>query len=143
MAKGRRLERLTERVKQDLSEIIAYQLKDPRVGFATVTRVQLAPDLTRALVFVSVMGSEGRQRASLRALQHARGHIQSQIARRLRVRRHPIMTFELDKGLKHSLEVARILSELREETAGDAPQPESETAAPAESEPPDEEEAAP
>jgi len=115
MPKGRRLERLTQRLKEILSRIILYELKDPRLGFATITRVSLAPDLTRAVVYVSVMGEDAKERSTLRALEHARGHIQSEVASSLDIRRHPEIIFEADRGLKHSMTVSRILSELREE----------------------------
>jgi len=126
MPKGRRLERLTARLKQELGAIIAFQLKDPRVGFATVTRIKLASDLTQVQVFVSVLGPEAQERAAMRALGHARGHIQSLIAERIDIRRHPEITFHLDRGLKHSVRVAEILTELAQERGpGQTPQPET------------------
>ncbi|HRU06366.1 MAG TPA: 30S ribosome-binding factor RbfA [Candidatus Brocadiia bacterium] len=119
MPKGRRLERLTAILKQELGAIIAFQLKDPRVGFATVTRIKLASDLTQVQVFVSVLGPEAQERAAMRALNHARGHIQSLIADRIDIRRHPEITFHLDRGLKHSLRVSQILTELAHERGED------------------------
>lgn len=133
MPKGRRLERLTVRLKEDLGEIIAFKLKDPRVGFTTVTRVKLAPDLATAQVFVSVLGEAEDERNALRALVHARGHIQSEIARTLEVRRHPELSFRIDEGVKSSRRVSEILKEIREEEGpGDTPE---------EGEPPAEEDA--
>ena len=119
MPKGRRLARLTAILKQELGAIIAFQLKDPRVGFATVTRIKLASDLTQVQVFVSVLGPEAQERAAMRALNHARGHIQSLIADRIEIRRHPEITFHLDRGLKHSLRVSEILTELAHERGDD------------------------
>lgn len=121
MAKHR-IERLTERIKQVLSEVIAHELKDPRVGFVTITRVKLAPDLTKATVFLSVMGSESEQRTSLRALEHAHGHIQTEVASRIRMRRHPEIVFRVDEGYQKSVRVSRILAEIRAESA-DAAEP--------------------
>lgn len=115
MPRGRRLERLTSRLKEDLSEIIAYQLKDPRIGFTTVMRVKLAADLTSAVAYVTVMGDEADERDALRALESARGFIQTEIARTLDVRRHPELRFEIDEGIKASREVSKILRELEQE----------------------------
>lgn len=115
-----RIERITERIRQELSEIIAHELKDPRVGFVTVTRVKLAPDLTRATVFVSVLGEEADERTALRALQHARGHMQTEIAHRIRIRRHPEISFKIDEGYKHSRKVSQILSEIGAEAPNGA-----------------------
>lgn len=115
MPRGRRLERLTSRLKEDLSEIIAYQLKDPRIGFTTVTRVKLAADLASAVAYVTVLGNEVNEREALRALDSARGFIQSEIARTLEVRRHPELRFEIDEGAKASREVSKILRELEQE----------------------------
>lgn len=120
MPRGRRLERLTSRLKQDLGEIIAHQLKDPRIGITTVTRVKLAPDLATAIVSVTVLGNDVAERAALGALRRARGHIQSEIARILDVRRHPELQFEIDKGIKHSREVSRILADLKKESHREA-----------------------
>lgn len=133
MPKGRRLERLTARLKQEISRIILYELKDPRLGFATVTRVKLAPDLSRAVVYVSILEEGAMERTTLRALEHARGHIQSEIAHRLDIRRHPELVFELDRGLKHSLTVSRILSELKAE-AEPAAEPTEDDPAPTQEE---------
>lgn len=134
MPKGRRLERLTARLKQEISRIILYELRDPRVGFATVTRVKLAPDLSRAVVYVSILEEGAMERTTLRALEHARGHIQSEIAHRLDIRRHPEIVFEIDRGLKHSLAVSRILSELRAEAEPETEPPEGGPPAPPEEE---------
>lgn len=130
MPKGRRLERLTAILKQELGAIIAFQLKDPRVGFATVTRIKLASDLTQVQVFVSVLGPEAQERAAMRALNHARGHIQSLIADRIEIRRHPEITFHLDRGLKHSLRVSEILTELAHERGDDEAPAGAESIAP-------------
>jgi len=118
-----RHERITERIRQILSEVIAFRLKDPRVGFVTVTRVKVAPDYTKATVFLSILGAESEERDTLRALQHARGHIQSELSSRIRIRRHPEIAFKIDEGYKRGLNVSRILSEIETERAGETPEP--------------------
>lgn len=118
-----RHERVTERIRQELSDIITHQLKDPRVGFITVTRVKVAPDYTKATVFVSILGEANAERTTMRALSHARGHIQTELSRRIRIRRHPEISFRIDEGFKNSLRVSRILSEIEAvEPTGEAEQ---------------------
>lgn len=138
MPKGRRLERLAVRLKQDLGEIIAFRLKDPRVGLTSVTRVKLAPDLASAQVFVSVLGEAADERNALRALNHARGHIQSEIARSLEVRRHPELTFRIDEVIKQSRRIEEILEEIKAETPPTAAEGGSAEGAPEAGEPEDE-----
>src|SRR3712207_7088555 len=90
-----RMRRVNESVREVLSETVG-ELKDPRIGFVTVTAVRTSPDLRHARVFVSVLGSEKKQRASLEGLQAAHGVLQSRIARELKLKRTPQLTFEYD-----------------------------------------------
>jgi ribosome-binding factor A len=91
---------------------ILTELRDPRVRDVTVTYVQVSPDMRRAKVNVSVMGDEAKQQLSLRGLQSAAGFLQQKVADRIDTRYTPRLTFVLDKGVKHSIEVSRILDEL-------------------------------
>lgn len=99
---------------------ILTELRDPRVQNVTVTGVEVAPDMRTAKILVSVMGTEGQQHMCLNALQRSAGFLQSKLAQRIETRYTPRLTFELDAGVKKSLEMARILHELeveREELA--------------------------
>ena len=101
---------------------ILTQVRDPRVQDVTVTRVEVAPDMRQATVHVSVMGSPQRQQLALRGLASSAGFLQSQIAERIETRYTPRLRFELDGGVKHSLEIARVLGEvLPDDSAADAP----------------------
>lgn len=91
---------------------ILTELNDPRVQAVTVTYVEVSPDLRHAKIHVSVMGDERRQQLSLRGLENAAGFLQSKVARRMETRYTPRLTFLLDQGVKHSIEVARILKEV-------------------------------
>lgn len=91
---------------------ILTDLKDPRVQDVTVTFVEVSPDLRQAKVYVSVMGDETKQRLSLKGLQAAAGYLQKKVNNRVEMRYTPRIEFKLDQGVKHSLEVARILHEL-------------------------------
>src|SRR6185312_15488853 len=91
-----RMRRVDEAVRAVLSDAIAKDLQDPRVGFVTVTDVKTSPDLRHARVYVSVLGDESTQQASLDGLRSAHGFLQSRVADELRLKRTPELTFELD-----------------------------------------------
>ncbi len=91
---------------------ILTEVRDPRVKHVTVTAVEVAPDMKSAKVLVSIMGDEKQQTLALRGLQHSAGFLQSVIAEKIDTRYTPRLTFVIDKGVKHSLEVARILKEV-------------------------------
>ena len=91
---------------------ILTQVRDPRVKDVTVTRVEMAPDMRSATVHVSVMGSPARQQLALQGLGRSAGFLQAQIAERIDTRYTPRLRFELDQGVKHSLEIARVLGEV-------------------------------
>lgn len=88
---------------------ILTDLKDPRISDVTVTFVEVSPDMRQAKVHVSVMGDETKQNLSLRGLQNSAGFLQSKVAKRIDTRYTPRLTFVLDLGVKHSIEISRIL----------------------------------
>ncbi len=120
---GRRPERLAEEMREEVARMIAFELKDPRLGFVTVTRVELAHDLRYARVHVGVMGSEAERDKSLTALRSAAGFIRRELGRRLRIHHTPEVDFRYDKGLDATDRVARLLAEEAErERAADRPE---------------------
>ncbi len=119
---GRRPQRLAEELREEIARMIAFELKDPRVGFVTVTRVELAPDLRYARVYVGIMGNEDERKKSLDALQGAAGFVRRELGRRLRIHHTPEVDFRYDKGLDATDRVARLLAEEADrETAADRP----------------------
>jgi ribosome-binding factor A len=118
---SRRLLKAAEAIRGVVSMAILTELRDPRVKNVTVVGVEVLPDMKSAKVFVSVMGSEKEQQLSLSGLQNAAGFLQKKIADRIETRHTPRLTFVLDKGVKASLEINRILREvLPPTTAGPA-----------------------
>jgi ribosome-binding factor A len=107
----RRRERLAEEVREEVARILGEEVKDPRVGFVTVTRVELTPDLRLARVFVGVLGDAGARQATMRALLQAAGFVRRALGRRLAVRFTPEVQFVYDKGLDAADRVARLLRE--------------------------------
>jgi len=106
-----RLARVREVIREVASETILFEMKDPRVKGVTVTRAEVTGDMQHAKVFVSIMGSSSEQALCLHGLHHAAGFIQSKLADRLQTRFTPTVRFEIDKGLKNSIEISRIISE--------------------------------
>jgi ribosome-binding factor A len=112
---NRRLERIEDLLRAEISDLLRTGLRDPRIGLATVVRVEVSGDLRHARVLTSVLGSEEDRVRTVEALQHARGFIRSQLAARLRrIRVMPELTFQLDRGAEHSQRIHEILEELHE-----------------------------
>jgi ribosome-binding factor A len=105
------MRRVNEAVRQVLSEAVG-ELKDPRIGFVTVTGVETSPDLRQAHVFVSVLGSERKREATLAGLAAAHGVLQARIASELRLKRTPQLTFEYDPTVERGLRVSQLIDEL-------------------------------
>jgi ribosome-binding factor A len=108
-----RNERVSESLREELSEIIAYELSDPRVGFATVTEVLLSPDLRRANVRLSLAGTVSEQAATLEGINHAKQFIKMQIAERLQLYHMPEFHFEADLPPELAAKAPQILKRIR------------------------------
>jgi ribosome-binding factor A len=108
---GRRPERLAEEIREEVARMIVSEIKDPRLGFVTVIRVDLAHDLRYARVHVGVLGTEAEREKSLTALRSAAGFIRRELGRRLRIHHSPEIDFRYDKGLEATDRVARLLQE--------------------------------
>ncbi len=110
----RRTAKVAEAIREVVSSAILIELRDPRVKLVTVLGVEVTGDLQHAKVFVSVMGDDRQQSLTLHGLESARGFLQSKIAERLDLRFTPILSFQLDPGVKRSIEASRVLRELRD-----------------------------
>ena len=106
-----RMRRVNMALKEVLSEGIG-ELKDPRIGFVTVTGVVASPDLRHAKVFVSVLGSERRREATLAGLQSSHGVLQAAVNRELRLKRTPQLSFEYDPTIEEGVRLTRLIDEL-------------------------------
>ena len=109
MAVGPRMRRVNEVVREVLGAAITTDLKDPRVGFVTVTSVETSPDLQSARVFVSVLGSDTERQATLDGLAHAHGFLQGKIAAELRMKRTPTLSFHYDESIEQGMRVSELL----------------------------------
>jgi ribosome-binding factor A len=109
-----RMRRVNESVRQVLSESLG-DLKDPRIGFVTVTGVETSPDLRHAKVFVSVLGSAKKRDATISGLNSSHGVLQAALARELRLKRTPQLTFEYDPTVERGVRLSALIDELNPE----------------------------
>jgi ribosome-binding factor A len=109
--KQHRLARVSQVIREVASETILFELQDPRVKNVTVTRAEVSADLQHAKVFVSVMGNPKEQELCMHGLRHAAGFVQSKLGKRLKTRFTPTIAFVLDQGVKHSIEISRLINE--------------------------------
>jgi ribosome-binding factor A len=103
------------RVNEALREVVSQgisDLKDPRIGFVTVTEVAASPDLRHATVYVSVLGPERKRTAALAGLESAHGILQARVNRELRLRRTPQLVFEYDRSIDRGVRLSKLLDEL-------------------------------
>lgn len=110
MSSGR-MRRVDEAVREVLAAAIPQSVKDPRIGFVTVTDVSTSPDLRHAQVFVSVLGDEPARAAALEGLTSAHGVLQREVARQLRMKRTPALTFHLDETAERAARLERLIVE--------------------------------
>jgi ribosome-binding factor A len=113
-----RMRRVNEAVRAVLSEAIASDLKDPRIGFVTVTGVKTSPDLRHARVYVSVLGNAQERAASLDGLRSAHGFLQGLLAAELTLKHTPALTFEYDESVDRGMRISQLLDEVEHGSDG-------------------------
>ncbi|MEG0448240.1 MAG: 30S ribosome-binding factor RbfA [Lysinibacillus sp.] len=110
-----RSNRVAEQMKKELGEIISRKIKDPRVGFVTVTGVDVTGDLQQATIFITSLGNEREREETLKALVKASGFIRTEIGQRIRLRRTPELLFEFDSSIEYGNKIDSLLRSLHEE----------------------------
>ncbi len=124
---SQRTERVDELLRQEIGALLAKEVADPRIGFATITDVETSPDLRHAKVWVSVIGQKGDRTETLRALDSAMPFIRHELGRRLRIRRIPELHVRLDDSAERGTRVLHLLSELEAGVEPDAIAPVNES----------------
>ena len=114
-----RMRRVDEAMRAVLSDAISKQLKDPRVGFVTVTGVKTSPDLRHARVYVSVLGDQAVREASIEGLRSAHGYLQRQVADELALKHTPTLTFEYDESVDRGMRITELIDSEQSGTPGD------------------------
>ena len=109
---GKRLDRVNQLIKEEISMLLQRELKDPRLGFVTVTDVETSKDLRQAKVFVSVLGDESKWAGSLMALASARGFIRNWLRQHLDLRVTPDLDFRPDRSMEHAARIQELLKRI-------------------------------
>lgn len=115
MPNPHRQEKLGELIAAELSDLLRTRVKDPRVGFASITHVEVSGDMRHAKIFVSVMGSEEEQAATIQALKHATGFLRHELAGRLVLRYMPELVFKLDTSIEQGARILELIRKIENE----------------------------
>lgn len=115
MANAHRQEKLGELIAVELSDLMRTRLKDPRVGFASITHVEVSGDFRHAKIFVSVMGSPEDQAATMKGLKHASGYLRHELAERITLRYMPELVFKLDTSIAEGAKVLELIRQNEQE----------------------------
>ncbi|RFU61570.1 30S ribosome-binding factor RbfA [Peribacillus glennii] len=110
-----RANRVGEQMKKELTEIIGRKIKDPRIGFVTVTDVAVTGDLQQATVYISVLGDEEQKENTLKGLAKAKGFIRSEIGQRIRLRKTPEIAFEFDESIAYGNRIDTLIHQIHAE----------------------------
>lgn len=111
---GKRLDRVNQLIKEEISTLLQRELKDPRLGFVTVTEVETAKDLRVAKVFVSVLGNESQWTASMAALSSAKGFVRNWLRQHLDLRVTPEIDFRPDRSMEHAARIQSLLKQVKD-----------------------------
>ena len=114
--RAHRQARVSEAVHHTIAETLTTQIKDPRIRFVTVTGVTVSPDLSHALVRISIMGTEEEKSEAMDGLEHAKGFVKSVLAKQLELRIVPDLQFVLDRGLEHARKIDELLEEVKKDS---------------------------
>ena len=118
-----RTNKVADLIRDEVSRLLLRDLRDPRIGFVTITGASVTPDLRSARIFVSVLGDDGAREDSLQALNHAAGFVRRELFRNLRLRHSPSVTFVLDESIDRGARIEEVLREIQED-APDTPEDE-------------------
>lgn len=111
--------RVAELLQSEIADLLLRQLKDPRLSMATISRVDVSPDLREARVYVSRVGDENEQKETMEGFRRAMGFIRSQLGKRLKLRHTPNLTFILDTAIADSVRISRLLHDLTSASVAD------------------------
>jgi ribosome-binding factor A len=111
-----RANRVSEQMKKELSDIIGRKIKDPRIGFVTVTDVQVTGDLQQAKVYISVLGDEEQRENTLKGLAKATGFIRTEVGQRIRLRKTPEIIFEFDESIDYGNRIENLLHQINQDS---------------------------
>ena len=117
MPQGFRPERVADQIRAEISQMLAREVHDPGIGFITITRVEVSPDLQLARIYYTTIGTESQRKATVKALRRAIPFLHYQIGKRMRLRRVPVLEFFFDKTVEHQARVEELIREIHETDA--------------------------
>lgn len=109
-----RVGRVGEQLKKELSQIIQTELKDPGIGFITVTGVDITSDLSQARIYLSVLGSDEQKEQTLQALSRAKGYLRTEVGKRIRLRHTPELLFKFDTSIEYGSKIESLLDQINQ-----------------------------
>jgi ribosome-binding factor A len=126
MATGRRISRVSELIKREISQMLLFGIKDERIGtgMVSVTDVDVSGDLQHAKIFVSIYGTDEARAATMEGLQSACGYIRGQLGKRVNLRRTPELSFEEDRSLERGMRVINLIEQLAQDRPAEVPETE-------------------
>jgi ribosome-binding factor A len=117
MPQGHRPDRIADQIRAEVSQMLMRNVHDPGIGFVTITRVQVTPDLQLARIYYTRMGTESERQATVKALERATSFLRREVGQRLRLRRAPVLEFVFDRSIEHQERVERLIQEIHETDA--------------------------
>ena len=123
---SRRIQRLNEQLRREISEVVRWNVKDPRVGPAAISRVETSADLSHARVWIVVVGDGADEKETLAGLAGAASFIRAQLAERIEIRKIPALDFKIDRSMKHAAHIERLLGDVQPSPADYDPEWEKE-----------------
>ena len=115
MGEGKRSERVADLIQKEISEMLMRSIKDPRIGFVTITRVSVTEDCRSAKIYYSVMGTAAEKEESLKGLMSAKGYIRKELGRRVSLRYIPEIVFQFDPSIEYAIHLEEVIQHLRGE----------------------------
>ena len=115
MGEGKRSERVADLIQKEISEMLIRSIKDPRIGFVTITRVLVTDDCRSAKIYYSVMGTPAEREESLKGLESAKGYIRKELGRRVSLRYTPEIVFQFDPSIEYAIHIEEVIQHLHEE----------------------------
>jgi ribosome-binding factor A len=110
-----RIGRVAEQIKKELSFLLQTELKDPRVGFVTITGVEVTNDFSQAKVYLSVFGDDAQKNETLKALSKAAGFMRTELGKKIRIRHIPELIFKIDSSIEYGQKIEKLLNQIHEE----------------------------
>lgn len=111
---GKRSEKVADLIRKEISQMLVKSVKDPRIGFITITRVTVSEDCRSAKIYYSVAGTQAEKESSMKGLESAKGYVRKELGRRIRLRYTPDLTFEFDPSIEYAIHIEELIQRIHE-----------------------------